>query len=164
MVNTWKRIRKCSEFYKCRKDNCMTLSEERRELEEQKRTLEREKKAFSRHVEMENRRIEQQKNLFDTKFRILEEEMIKVAEERVQMEKKKAYYDMLVDFYVNGHQLGEPKVVSGELFFRGVANQQSLKKRYKDLLKIYHPDNADGDNSTVIEINKEYQQLCQVLV
>ena len=142
----------------------MTLSEERRALEEEKRTLEREKKAFSRHIEMENRRLEQQKNLFDTKFRILEEEMIKVAEERIQMEKKKAYYDMLIDFYVKGHASVEPKVVSGELFFRGVSTQQSLKKRYKDLLKIYHPDNLDGDNSTVVEINKEYEQLCQVLV
>ena len=142
----------------------MTFSEERRELEEQKRALEREKKAFSRHIEIENKRIEQQNNLFDTKFRILEEEMIKVAEERIQMEKKKAYYDMLIDFYVKGHSTDEPKIVSGELFFRGVVNQQSLKKRYKDLMKIYHPDNENGDNSTVVEINKEYKQLSQKLL
>lgn len=141
----------------------MAFDEERWLLEQEKHELEREKKAFSRHVEMENRRLQQQKNLFDSKFRILEEEMIRVAEEKAEIEKKKAYYEMVDEFYTKHHKALEAQVVSGELFFRGVANQQSLKKRYKDLIKIYHPDNADGDNSTILEINREYQHLCQVL-
>jgi len=142
----------------------MTLSEERRELDEQRRTFEREQKAFLRHVEIEDKRLQQQKNLFETKFRILEEEMIKLAEERAEIEKKKAFYDMVEEFHAkNNRQIAEPYTVAGEMFFRGIASQQSLKKRYKDLIKIYHPDNADGDNSTVLEINKEYQYLSQVL-
>lgn len=142
----------------------MTLIEERKELDEQRKELERERKAFQRHVEIEDKRIAQQKNLFDTKFRILEEEMVKLAEEKAEIEKKKAFYDMVDEFHAKTYRsIGEPQIVSGELFFRGVVNQQSLKKRYKDLIKIYHPDNVDGDNSTVLEINKEYQYLSQVL-
>jgi len=142
----------------------MTLSEERRELDEQKRILDREKKEFFRRVEIEDRRLEQERSLFEMKFRILEEELMKLAAEREEMEKKKAFYDMVSEFQAKTYaQLTEPQVVSGELFFRGVGNQQSLKKRYKDLIKIYHPDNVDGDNSTVLEINKEYNYLSQVL-
>ncbi len=35
----------------------------------------------------------------------------------------------------------------------------ALKKRYKDLLKIYHPDNICGDNEILLKINKEYEEL-----
>ena len=140
----------------------MTLSEERRELEEQRRILDREKKEFFRKVEIEDRRLEQQKSLFEMKFQILEEELMKLAAEKEEIEKKKAFYDMVDDFHAKA-QRQLPDYQVGELFFRGVATQQSLKKRYKDLIKIYHPDNVDGDNSLVIEINKEYDHLCQVL-
>jgi len=140
----------------------MSLSEERRELDEQRRAFDREKRDFFRRVEIEDRRLEQQKNLFDMKFQILEEELIKLAAEREEIEKKKAFYDRVEEFQTQSYaKLPDQQV--GELFFRGVATQQSLKKRYKDLIKIYHPDNVDGDNSLVIEINKEYDHLSQVL-
>lgn len=141
----------------------MTISEERRELEEERRILDLEKKDFFRRVEIEDRRLEQQKSLFEMKFRILEEELVKLATEREEIEKKKAFYDKVDEFQAcSSAQISNPQV--GELFFRGVASQQSLKKRYKDLIKIYHPDNVDGDNSLVVQINKEYDHLSRVLV
>ena len=51
-------------------------------------------------------------------------------------------------------------IVSGEMFFSGVGSKQSIKKRYRDLIKIYHPDNIDGDTETIQEINDEYNKLC----
>ena len=140
----------------------MTLVEERRELEQQKRELERERKAFTLYVETQNRHLEQQKYLFETKFRILEEEMIKVAEEKAEIEKKKAFYDM-VDEFQRKSQKALPDQQVGEIFFRGVASKQSLKKRYKALVKIYHPDNIGGDDSLVTEINREYDHLSHML-
>lgn len=44
-------------------------------------------------------------------------------------------------------------------FFKGVATIDELKKRYRDLLKIYHPDNQAGDTSVSQEIQKEYDSL-----
>lgn len=44
-------------------------------------------------------------------------------------------------------------------YFGGVTNYTSLKKRYKDLMKIYHPDNKNGDSFTVRCITKEYEIL-----
>ncbi|MBQ8518880.1 MAG: molecular chaperone DnaJ [Agathobacter sp.] len=144
------------------KDCIMTLSEEREQLNEQKRMLDLEKKEFFRKVEIEDRRLEQQKSLFEMKFQILEAELVKLAAEREEIEKKKAFYDRVEEFHARSYATLPDQQV-GELFFRGVASQQSLKKRYKDLIKIYHPDNVDGDNSLVIEINKEYDHLSQVL-
>ena len=45
------------------------------------------------------------------------------------------------------------------MFFAGVNSLGSLKKRYKDLLKIYHPDNVNGDTEVLQEINREYDRL-----
>jgi hypothetical protein len=143
----------------------MTLSEERRAFDEEKRLFDIEKRDFFRRVEIEDRRLEQEKNLFQMKFKILEEELIKLAAEREEIEKKKAFYDMVGEFQArNFRQISDSQIPAGEMFFRGVGTKESLKKRYKDLIKIYHPDNADGDNTVVLEINKEYDHLCQYLI
>ena len=95
------------------------------------------------------------------KWKILEGELKKLAAEKEQVERQRDFYRFVNEYESGGR--GSSKVVKGELFFCGVDNEESLKKRYKDLIKIYHPDNVDGDNSLVIEINKEYDHLSQVL-
>lgn len=47
-------------------------------------------------------------------------------------------------------------------YFRGCNSLQELKKEYKKLLKINHPDNG-GDLVTMQEINAEYAKLEKVL-
>lgn len=135
----------------------MTLEQERKALEEQRRTGAGEKE-FARRVENEDRRLEQQQKLFDMKFKILEEELVKLATEKEHVKKQKDFYQRVSDFSVTAEQ----PVIRGEMFFSGVESRQSLKKRYKDLIKIYHPDNLDGDKNTVQEINSEYHKLCAV--
>lgn len=142
----------------------MTLEEERRALDEQRRSLERERREFTRRVEIEDRRLEQQQQLFEMKFKILEEELQKLATEKAHVEKQKAFYSRVTDYETNSRAseraVKESNIVKGELFFSGVGSKQSLKKRYKDLIKIYHPDNLDGDTDTIQEINSEYNKLC----
>lgn len=144
----------------------MTLEEEKKSLERERRRLERDRQEFTRRVEIEDRRLEQQRNLFDMKFKILEEELQKLATERRQVEQQKQFYRNITD---REHRYtwdagSEESIVRGELFFSGVASRQSLKKRYKDLIKIYHPDNLDGDKQTIQEINREYDQLSKVFI
>ena len=89
------------------------------------------------------------------KFKILEEELVKLATEKEHVKKQKAFYQRVSDFSVTAEQ----PVIRGEMFFSGVESRQSLKKRYKDLIKIYHPDNLCGDTETLQEINHEYDRL-----
>jgi seryl-tRNA synthetase len=142
----------------------MTLDKERRNLEVERRNLERERRDFTRRVESEVKRLEQQQQLLDAKFKILEEEFAKLAVEKEKVQKQKAFYRKVCDF--TAHTAPAPgvaahsEVVSGEMFFSGVDSRQSIKKRYKDLIKIYHPDNQAGDSDTIQEINSEYHKLC----
>ena len=44
------------------------------------------------------------------------------------------------------------------ILFRNATNPLSLRKRYKDLMKIFHPDNLAGDEELVQMINKEFSR------
>ncbi len=94
------------------------------------------------------------------KLQILQAEMVRLAKEKDSFKAERANYDRLINLEKQGKiDREEPKVVRGDLFFCGVTDQASLKKRYKDLIKIYHPDNANGDNGTLLEITREYEEL-----
>ena len=47
------------------------------------------------------------------------------------------------------------------MLFQGVNSLLALKKRYKDLIKMYHPDNVAGDHGMVLVINNVYEELRQ---
>lgn len=48
-------------------------------------------------------------------------------------------------------------------WFSGIKTVDELRKRYKELLKKYHPDNGEGDLEAAQEINAEYDRLFAVL-
>ena len=49
--------------------------------------------------------------------------------------------------------------MTAKLLFQGVKSQLALKKRYRDLLKMFHPDNIAGDHEMVLLINAVYEEL-----
>lgn len=128
------------------------------ELERALRDLETQRNAFQYEMEIKQKALQTQEQLFSMKWELLEEETRKLAEESQKAEKRRAFFER-----VNSYQKNETgykdNLVHGEMFFKGVASPQALKKRYKDLIKIYHPDSEFGDNQTVQEINREYDNL-----
>ena len=48
-------------------------------------------------------------------------------------------------------------------YFKDVNTLEELRKQYKELLKKYHPDNANGSTEATQEINAEYDRLFKVL-
>ena len=48
-------------------------------------------------------------------------------------------------------------------YFNNVCTLEELRRQYKELLKKYHPDNANGSTATCQEINAEYDRLFKVL-
>lgn len=47
-------------------------------------------------------------------------------------------------------------------YFKNANTLQELRKQYRDLLKIHHPDNG-GNVSDMQEINAEYDRLFKLL-
>lgn len=108
-------------------------------------------------IAFEAKRLEQEKRLFEMKWKLLEEEWRKLVVEKERIERKKAFYDK-VEAYEASQRISSTNI-SVSLFFRGVQNRSALKKRYKDLIKIYHPDNVAGDTEIIQKINEEYEAL-----
>ena len=48
-------------------------------------------------------------------------------------------------------------------YFKDVNTLEELRRQYRDLLKKYHPDNANGSTQATQEINAEYDQLFKLL-
>ena len=48
-------------------------------------------------------------------------------------------------------------------YFAGVKTVEELRKRYRELLKKYHPDNENGSVEVTQEINAEYDRLFAIL-
>ena len=111
--------------------------------------------SIERKLETATRKLNNDKALFDQRLRILNSgfdqlnsDKKKLESEFIRLEREKAYqreneYDAL------------------DLLFRGVNNPLALKKRYKDLMKMFHPDNISGDAEMVQLINAEYTALCR---
>ena len=48
-------------------------------------------------------------------------------------------------------------------YFKDVNTLEELRRQYRDLLKKFHPDNANGSTQATQEINAEYDRLFKLL-
>lgn len=140
------------------------LKEQSHKLAQEHQALERERNALKRKIEAENKRFQDNEVLVAKKLKIIENAFQQIEIDRKVLEcerlnfefeknsyRKKKENSRIIDF---GQYATEDSV-----FFRGVDNQLALRKRYKELLKIYHPDNMCGDTGTLQRIQKEYETI-----
>lgn len=126
------------------------LEDERKLIEIQKGMLERQK----RRNLLLSKQLENQKNLFDQQWQIMENGFHQLALDKERFEREKLVYR---DTVYREARRGMNYSENVKLFFKGVDDTTSLKKRYKELLKIFHPDNTHGDSQLIQAIMSEYE-------
>lgn len=132
------------------------ILDERRQLIKDQIELRRKLDEYASRRKLDEKMMKSQKDLFDKKFKILEIELQKLAEEKARLEKEKNFYKA-VHATLDQEKSKDPGEV--KMLFRGIDNLNDLKKRHKDLIKIFHPDNVNGDTSVIQEINRQYDEL-----
>ena len=142
------------------------LFKENIRLQELSRNLEDERKLIEIQMGMLQRQqsknmllkkqLESQRDLFEQKWNILERETRQLAIDKDKFEREKLIYK---DKVYREARRSMSNAENVKIFFRGVDDTESVKKRYRALLKIYHPDNMNGDNDLVLAINEEYERL-----
>ena len=144
------------------------LMQARQELEEERRAFEREKKDSLRELkkqkavaELASQRLKKDQELFDKKVEVLQRELRLLAYEKQKLEQEKAVLKELKAKQQKA-QTPPPVPMNARFFFKGVDSELALKKRYRDLTKIFHPDNLNGDTDTLKNINREYDSLKKV--
>lgn len=135
-----------------------------RELEQEQELFEKEKHQFQDKVKIEYRRIEGEKkrikddnSFFEKKMQILQNGFAQLDMDRRRLKKEKDRFEAQREIFEQPVYGAGYRDVS--IFFRGVKNPLALKKRYKDLIKIFHPDNVAGDKEIIQMINREYDNL-----
>lgn len=137
-----------------------TLNDEKKRFELQRDKLERERRDFNRQKEADARIREHEERLLMMKQQVLEDELKKLANEKEHLARQREFYNRVRQYQQKQEPVKQVKrIANGDLFFCGVKNEHALKKRYKDLIKIYHPDNVNGDTEVLQEINRAYDRL-----
>ena len=66
------------------------------------------------------------------------------------------------DFYEDDESYEDENFCKGQKsafnFFAGCSSRESVDKKYRSLVKLYHPDNMDGDTKALQEINVQYSE------
>lgn len=143
------------------------LQELSRELQDLKRTLERERNAIELREKNVKKRFEDNESLIEKKKKIIEDAYQQLALDRKALEcerlnfehEKSKYRRQKMSGAKAAHQQSDAGAYDGTCFFRGVDSELALRKRYKELLKIFHPDNKCGDTKTLLLIQTEYESI-----
>ena len=118
-------------------------------------------KALNAKVLSERKRLKEETMFFDKKMQILQNGFMQLDLDRKRLERERAEFETVREAKSvkggSGYKVGG--VFNASQFFIGVNSTLTARKRYKDLLKIFHPDNLCGDETIVKAINDEYEKL-----
>ena len=153
----------------------MRLKQERTELEQERAELELAKNKFldervklrdeldelNRRTVMERKRLKEENLFFEKKMAILQEGFRQLEADRKKFERERQ--TLMEEAREQSHDYSdeESSLTAVQLLFRGANNPLALRKRYRDLIKIFHPDNLFGDGELAGQISKEYQKRKQ---
>jgi hypothetical protein len=152
-----------------------------RELQEMRRKLERERTRLELREKSLDKRFNDNEVFIAKKQKIIEDAYQQLALDRKTLECERLNFEhertkyrhqkmqgtrsqgtyQQSTYQQGSYQQGGSDSVSYDSsnFFRGIDNEIDLRKRYKELLKIFHPDNKCGDTKTLIRIQAEYENL-----
>ena len=138
----------------------MRIENERKDLEQAQEKFLKERVKFrdemdtlNRRTVLERKRLKEENLFFDKKMAILQAGFQQLEADRKAFERQKQSHlreqQEKKEIYVENGDVAE-------VLFRSVNNPLALRKRYRDLVKIFHPDNLFGDEELAQMINKEF--------
>ncbi len=134
------------------------LEQLQEQFQKEKEQFQEEMKRLNRKLNNERKRLKADGTFFEKKMEILKKGFEQLDMDRRRLDKE------WTRLMAQKELMGEQESYRGgrfdvSVFFQGVNNPLALKKRYKDLIKIFHPDNLAGDKDVIQCINREYEML-----
>ena len=130
------------------------LEQMQEKILQEKVQFQEEMKVLNRKISSEQQRLKEDSQFFAKKLEILQNGFQQLDIDRRRLDKEWARLAAEKEF------LEEYGVYDGgsevSVFFHGVKNPLALKKRNKELTKIFHPNNQEGDTKIIQNINREY--------
>ncbi len=112
---------------------------------------------LNHRIAQERKRLKEENLFFDKKMEILKDGFRKLEEDRKLLEREKRYLaEEKRTSQARGYSALDESAVTA--LFRNANNPLTLRKRYRDLVKIFHPDNLAGDAELMQTINREFMR------
>ena len=149
----------------------MRLDVERRNLEEEKQRicqmqedfikdrvkLRDELNELNQRTLQERKRLKEENQFFEKKMEILKDGFRSLEEDRRKLEQERRDFEQ--SRLIGEAQMSEDAYDElAELLFRGISGPIGIRRRYRELVKIYHPDNPYGDPQLSQAINRVFQR------
>lgn len=141
----------------------MRLENDRREMLELQDKFIQERVQFRNEMDtlnhkmsIERKRLKDDTIFFDKKMQILQDGFRQLDIDRRRFDKDRARFELEKEWFLESEQ--EETTDIAKVLFKGTTNLLTIRKRYKDLMKIFHPDNLCGDSEIVQLINNEYDR------
>lgn len=112
---------------------------------------------LNRRTFSERKRLKEENLFFEKKLSILQAGFLQLEEDRKKFEREKHNYQKQLNDSRAGYLQDTGENPAG-ILFRNTGNPLALRKRYRDLVKIFHPDNLFGDEELMQAINREYMR------
>lgn len=112
---------------------------------------------LNRRTVLERKRLKEENLFFEKKMMILQDGFRRLEEDRRSFEREKRLMKEEIARLQETSDIASDSDVA-EILFRSVNNPLAIRKRYRDLVKIFHPDNMFGDEELAQQINREFQR------
>ena len=129
------------------------LRDERQELEfsradflQEQENIREENRRYEEHLATRGRQLRREEELIEQKHEVIKRGFAELEHDRQTVRARE-------------ESLRAREAEVNDVFFRGADNILLLKKRYKDLMKMFHPDCMGGDTEMVKSLNRTYDRL-----
>lgn len=126
------------------------------EFEEKKAQLEKELNEREQDIALKAKMAANEQELVDKKLNMLKDAYKQLERDRKKIERERNLLES------DKRRIAELTPADDSSFFRGVDDIGGLKKRYRDLSRIFHPDNVNGDKETFQMITREFTALSEL--
>ena len=141
------------------------IAKEKSELDSLREELEKSRVQFDKEVDEINKSLEDSRKKLESdltflnkKQAVLESGFKQLDTDRQRLNREKEEFRNFKERNSQVRKVPALEYRQG-IFFKGISTEKGLKKRYKDLIKVFHPDNVSGDTYTLQNINREYETL-----
>ena len=131
------------------------LRDERQELEfsradflQEQENIREENRRYEEHLATRGRQLRREEELIEQKHEVIKRGFAELEHDRQTVRARE-------------ESLRAREAEVNDVFFRGADNILLLKKRYKDLMKMFHPDCMGGDTEMVKSLNRTYDRLLE---
>ena len=142
------------------------LRDEKFELEMQKRDFlnerenaREENRRYEEHLKVRSVQIRREEELIDQKHDIIKKGFDELDRDRKALNAREANIRDREAALEQREAYTPESTEVNDVLFRGADNILLLKKRYKDLMKMFHPDCLGGDTEMVKSLNRTYDRL-----